>query len=65
MPNIIVELMQERARVRKLLPNLDSLLRYHADRILREADIAMASNSIDAMKDSLADLQMFNREPKK
>jgi hypothetical protein len=29
---------QERARVRKLLPTLDSLLRYHADRILVELD---------------------------
>jgi hypothetical protein len=60
-PNIIVELTQEKARVERLLPYLDSLLRFEAERAIRFADIHVSMNDLEAMRDSLAELRMFQK----
>jgi hypothetical protein len=60
-PNIIVELMQEMARVQALLPFLDSVRSHEADVALRSAKWYMAMNSLEGMTDSVADLREFKK----
>jgi hypothetical protein len=60
-PNIIVEITQEKARVRALLPYLDSLLRFEAERAIRFADIHVSMNDLEGMQDSLAELRIFQK----
>ena len=57
MPNIIVSLNREMARVRALLPKLSPTRRREIEFILSFADVHMALNSFDGMQDSLADLE--------
>jgi hypothetical protein len=65
MPNIIVSLTQEMARVRALLPLLEPIRHHEAEKALRFAADYMALNSLDGMLVSLADLKEFTRGPKK
>ena len=65
MPNIIVELMQEMARVEALLPYLDSVRIQEADVALRSAKWYMAMNSLEGMTDAVTDLREFTAERKK
>jgi hypothetical protein len=58
-PNIIVELTQEKNKVRELLPYLDSLLRHEGERSIRIADDYMVMNDMEGMKDALDILRLF------
>jgi hypothetical protein len=63
MPNIIVELQREINRVTEVLPRLDPFQRGEADGAIRIARSNMAMNSLEGMKESLADLQEFPKKP--
>ena len=65
MPNIIVSLTQEMARVRALLPRLDPIRLHEAQTVLRFAGEHMAMNSLEGMQESLDDLREFTVGPKK
>lgn len=65
MPNIIVSLTQEMARVHALIPHLDPVRRGEAQAALRFAETYMAMNSLEGMTESLDDLGEFTIEPKK
>jgi hypothetical protein len=65
MPNIIVQLTQEMARVHALIPLLDPPQRTVARAALRFAETSMATNSLEGMKEALDDLREFTLEPKK
>jgi hypothetical protein len=59
LPNIIVELQQEMARVRALLPRLDANRRKEAEGTIEFARVYMTLNSLDGMRESLNDLREF------
>lgn len=63
MPNVIVELTREIARVKALLPSLGPTQIPLAERELRLADVAMASNSFENMRESIDALRYFTGEP--
>ena len=65
MPNIIVEINQEMGRVRALLPRLDSIVRYHAEEIIRHAKQSITQNDYEGMTEALANLRLFTKEQKK
>ncbi|MBZ5700279.1 MAG: hypothetical protein LAN84_00370 [Acidobacteriia bacterium] len=65
MPNIIVSLTQEMARVRALLPSLGPNRSREADTALQCAAWYMAHNSLEGMAESLSYLREFTAEPKK
>jgi hypothetical protein len=64
MPNIIVELRAESTRVRRILTRLDPSRRVYAANCVRFADENIALNSLEGMKESLADLREINVQPK-
>jgi len=64
-PNIIVELTQEKARVKALLWQFDYVVRAQAERALKFADQYMAMNDLEGMKDSLEELRLFTKGQKK
>ena len=64
MPNIIVSLTQEMARVRALLPSLDPVRHHEAEILLGFAKVHLAMNSLEGMTESLSDLREFV-EPEK
>lgn len=64
MPNIIVELRKEMTRVRQILTRLDPNRRVAAQSAVRYADENIALNSLEGMKESLADLQEIKVKPK-
>lgn len=59
MPNIIMALVEEKSRVKQIVPRLDSIQRAEAERALRFADINMAANDLEGMNDSLEELKLF------
>ena len=63
MSNIIVELRAEMTRVRKILTRLPAERRRLASEIVRYADENIALNSLEGMKESLADLQEIQVKP--
>jgi hypothetical protein len=63
-PNIVVSLVQEMARVHALIPRLDAVRRHEADSALRAAEDCLRAGSLEGMNQSLDDLQEF-AEPKK
>jgi hypothetical protein len=62
MPNILVQLRAEQARVRGILEKLDAKKQDEALRSLRFADLAIQQCSIENMHDSLDELQEFTNE---
>lgn len=64
MPNIIVSLTQEMARVHALIPRLDPVRRVDAQNTLRQAEANLAMNSLEGMKESLDDLGDFTLDAK-
>jgi hypothetical protein len=60
-----MELAQEKAKVRALLPFLDSLLRHEGERSIRIADNYMAMNDLEGMRDALDILRLFADEHKR
>jgi hypothetical protein len=64
-PNIIVSLTQEMARVHALIPRLDPDRRSEAQTALRFAETSMATNSLEGMTESLSDLREFTLKPNK
>jgi hypothetical protein len=63
-PNLIVSMYREMARVRNLLPRLPVADRADAEKILRFAEINIASNSYEQMQDSLQELESIGRAKK-
>jgi len=59
--NLIEQILEEQKRVRRILPFLDSLLRFEANRALVFADQNMARNDTLEMKHSLEQLKLFRK----
>lgn len=59
--NLIEEIQAEENRVKQILPFLDSLLKYEANRAILFAHQSMAMNSTEEMKDALEQLRLFRR----
>lgn len=59
--NLIEELQAEENRVKQIMPFLDSLLKYEANRAITFAHQNMAMNSTEGMKDALEQLKLFRR----
>lgn len=65
MPNVIVSLTQEIARVRALLPSLEWTQRRAAEEAIGFAEYSKLTNSLAGMTESLSELREFTAEPKK
>lgn len=59
--NIIEEILAEQTRVKRILPFLDSVKRFEANRALIFSDQHMAANDGEGMKDSLEQLKLFRK----
>jgi hypothetical protein len=57
MPNVIVELHQEVARVEQLIPKLPEAGATHARAVIRDARTAMSLNNYEAMREAIDDLK--------
>lgn len=59
MPNIIIELHREIARIQALLPRLDEEKRRKAELILGLARVSMGMNMYENMREAVEDLLEF------
>jgi hypothetical protein len=60
MPNVIVEIRAEIARVGALLPRLDPQTRLRAQRTMAGAEYALAYNNYEAIHEAIDDLKEFD-----
>jgi hypothetical protein len=65
MPNIIIELHQEIARVYRLIPKLTPARRLEAENAIFFASYQVKTNCLEGMMEALQDLGTFKEEQKK
>jgi hypothetical protein len=59
MPNVIVEVSHEIARVRNLLARFDSATHDRAQRTIAAAEYALAMNHFELLREAIEDLKEF------
>jgi hypothetical protein len=65
MPNVIIALTTEMARVRATLPKLDASHRREAEMLLDFSRVQLGINCFEGMSESLEDLRQFGQALKK
>jgi hypothetical protein len=63
MANVIMELRQEMARVRRILPQLTPATRQQADFAVTLGEAALATAQYEAIREAIDDLKEFSLPP--